>query len=318
MTRCRAVLVFLLILSSAGSRAEDRSWTGLVESSDHFIFFFRPENVRVAGNLLAVAEREYERVTDMVGHRPRERVHLYLAGDRHEFEQLTSGAIPEWGIGAAVPARNRIVLIASGGDRGQQSLRQILAHELSHIVLGQALGTVPAPRWLDEGLAMYISHEWEMGQSVLVARALLFHSLIPLDEISRVNTFGRPRANLAYAESFLAVAFIVERFGEDALRELVGELADSGDIDLAMGISLGMTYREFLHQWHREVVRRFNWISIISDPIVLWSFMLSLFVVVFLLKRHRSRRTLRQWELIEQDRDEGSHPEDASGRWTDP
>lgn len=318
MSRCWAVLIFLLILLSAGSRAEDRSWTGLAESSDHFILFFRSENARAAGNLLTVVEREYERVTDMIGYRPREKIHLYLAGDRVEFERLTSGAIPEWGIGAAVPARNRIVLIASGGDGNRQNLRQILAHELSHIVLGRALGTARAPRWLDEGLAMYISHEWKMGQSVLVARALLFHSLIPLDEISRVNTFGQPRANLAYAESFLAVAFIVERFGEDALQRLVGELASSGDMDLAMGISLGVTYREFLQQWHNEVVRRFNWMSIISDPIVLWSFMLSLLVVVFFLKRHRARRTLKQWELVEHGLDEEPFPQDAPGRWTGP
>jgi hypothetical protein len=321
MIRCRAMPVFVfmvfIILISVSS-AQEGSWVGRTERSDHFLLFYRTENAQVARNLLLVAEREYERVTDLIGYRPRERIDLYLARDRWDFQQLTSGAMPEWGIGAAIPTQSRIVLIASSGDRHNQSLRQILSHELSHVVLGRALGTSRPPRWLDEGLAMYISHEWKLGQSILVARALLFHSLIPLDEISWVNTFGQPRANLAYAESFLAVAFIVERFGEDALRELVGELARSGDIDLAMGIGLGMTYGEFLRQWRTEVVRRFNWISIVSDPIVLWGLMLGLFVVVFVLKRRRARRTMRQWELTEAGLEEESHSEDASGRWFAP
>ena len=313
----RILLVILLLLPVTASRAEERSWTGLTERSEHFILYYRPENERATTNLLAAAEREYNRITDLIGVRPDETIHLYLARDRQDFQQLTAGAVPEWGIGVAIPARNRIVLITAGADRNNRSLRQVLAHELSHIILHRALEQRPPPRWLDEGLAMYISHEWEFGRSVVVARALLFGSLISLDEISRVNTFTHPQADLAYTESFLAVAFIVDRFGESALQEMIGELARSGDLDLAMGISLGMTYREFLRQWNEEVVRRFNWISIISDPFILWGFMLALFVIVFILKRRRIRQTLRQWEALEEDFHGGHTPGDVSRRWDD-
>jgi len=318
MTRCRALLVVLLLLPAALCWSGERDWAGLTERSEHFILYYHPQDKRASNNLLLAAEREFARITDLIGVRPDETIHLYLARDRQEFQQLTSGAIPEWGIGVAVPARNRIVLIAAGADRNNQSLRQVLTHELSHIVFHRAMGVVRPPRWLDEGLAMYISHEWKLGRSVLVARALLFGSLIPLDEIDRVNTFAHPQADLAYTESFLAVAFIVERFGESALRELIGELARSGDLDLAMGISLGMTYREFLRQWNSEVVRRFNWVSIISDPFVLWGFMLALFVIVFLLKRRYTRRTMRQWELQEEALEEGWSGEDLTKRWSGP
>ena len=322
MIRRRALWVILLILAvvvaASVSWSQERTWTGLTEASEHFILYYRPENERVTVNLLPAAEREYGRITDLIGQRPDETIHLYLAGDRQEFHKLTGGAVPEWGVGVAIPARNRIVLIAAGADRRDQSLRQILAHELSHVVLHRALGGVRPPRWLDEGLAMYISHEWKLGRSVLVARALLFGSLIPLDEISRVNTFAHPQADLAYTESFLAVAFIVDRFGESALQEMIGELARSGDLDLAMGIGLGMTYREFLRQWNDEVVRRFNWISIISDPFILWGLMLALFVVVFFLKRRHTRRTMQRWRTQEEDFGEEWSEEDHSEGWSGP
>ena len=316
MIRWMVLLVGLLLLTAAVSWSEEHTWTGLAERSEHFILYYRPENEQARTNLLAAAERDYDRITDLIGFRTDETIHLYLARDRREFQQLTSGAVPEWGIGVAVPDRNRIVLIAAGADRNNQSLRQILTHELSHIVLHRALKGMRPPRWLDEGLAMYLSHEWKLGRSVLVARALLFGSLIPLEEIDRVNTFAHPQADLAYTESFLAVSFIVQRFGEDAVQELIGELARSGDLDLAMGISLGMTYREFLRQWNNEIVRRFNWVSIISDPLVLWGFMLALFITVFLLKWRHSRRTMRRWEMEEEGFGDERPEEDLAGRWS--
>jgi hypothetical protein len=310
------LLILATVVAAAVSWSQEGDWTGRSEASEHFILYYRPENEQATVNLLPAAEREYGRITDLIGQRPDETIRLYLAVDRQEFRRLTGGAVPEWGIGVAIPARNRIVLIAAGADRRNQSLRQILAHELSHVVLHNALGEMRPPRWLDEGLAMYISHEWKLGRSILVARALLFGSLIPLDEIERVNTFTHPQAGLAYTESFLAVAFIVDRFGEDALQEMIGELARSGDLDLAMGISLGMTYREFIRQWNDEVIRRYNWFSIVSDPFVLWGFMLALFVIVFLLKRRNTRRMMRQWELQEETQEEGWSAEEMPERWT--
>ena len=135
MNRWRALLVVVLVLPAvlaalpaAVSWSEEQTWTGPTDRSEHFILYYRPDNKTVAGNLLIAAEREYERITDLIGFRPGDTIHLYLARDREEFGRLTSGAVPEWGIGVAIPARNRIVLIAAGADRRNQSLRQILAH----------------------------------------------------------------------------------------------------------------------------------------------------------------------------------------------
>lgn len=289
------VLVFLSLPAPLGALA----WEGLTENSEYFTVLYQREDAEIALDLLAVAEREYRRVTGVIGYRPSTPIQIYLAGDSEEFSLLTLGRIPEWGIGAAVPLRGRIVLISPRHSSGRSDIYQVLAHELSHVVLGQALGDARAPRWLDEGLAMFISHEWKLGQSILVARALLFDSLIPLDEIETLNSFSRSKAHLAYAESFLAVAFIVDRYGESSLHLLVRELARQGDVDLAMQTSLGMTRREFQLVWRNYVTRRFNWASILSNPFVLWMLMLSLFVLTFVLKRRHARKTMKRWELEE-------------------
>jgi hypothetical protein len=151
-----------------------------------------------------------------------------------------------------------------------------------------------------------------------VTRALLFGSLIPLDEIAGLNSFGRSKANLAYAESFLAVAFIVDNYGETSLHMLIRQLAGLGDIDLAMRASLGMTYREFQLIWRDYVTRRFNWASALSNPLVLWLFIFSLFVLAFILKRRHTGKIMKRWELAEDGLEEPYGPPESEERWSGP
>ena len=307
-------LVFLFVMMSVPGAAGDR----FTESSEHFTIFYHREDAGIALNLLDVAEREYWRVTDIIGFRPAPTLEIFLARDDQEFRLLTLGRVPEWGIGAAVPHRGRIVLISPRRSPDGSDLHQVLAHELSHVVLGQALGESRAPRWLDEGIAMYISHEWKLGQSVSVTRALLFDSLIPLNQIENLNSFKRSKAQLAYAESFLAVAFILDRYGETSLHYLIKELARRGDVDMAMRASLGMTQKEFQLAWQEYVNSRFNWASVLSQPFVFWMFMLFLFVLVFLLKRRHTRKIMERWRLEEAGLEEPYHPSESDERWSSP
>jgi len=167
-----AAIILALVFLSLAMPFRAQTWEELTETSEHFTIFYHRDDAPTALGLLASAEREYHRVTQIIGYQPTTAVQIYLASDPKEFRLLTLGRIPEWGMGAAVPHRGRIVLISPRHFPGRSDLRQVLVHELSHVVLGQALGDAWAPRWLDEGLAMFISHEWKFGQSVLVARAL--------------------------------------------------------------------------------------------------------------------------------------------------
>jgi len=318
MVRRAAVIISMLFFVTLTMAFRAPAWDGLSESSENFVLFYHREDAKIALNLLAAAEREYHRVTSTIGFRPASDIQIYLASDPREFRLLTLGEIPEWGIGAALPLRGRIVLISPRHSQGRYDLYQVLVHELSHVVLGLALGDARAPRWLDEGLAMFISHEWKMGQSILVARALLFDSLIPLDEIETLNSFSKGKAQLAYAESFLAVAFIADRYGEVGLHLLVEELARNGDLDLAMRASLGLSQREFHMIWRDYVTARFNWASTLSHPLVLWLLMLFLFIAAFFIKRKHTRKIMGRWKMEEASLGELSGLEERDRRWSAP
>ncbi len=318
MLRQLTAIIFTLCLTLAPGLRWSTAWEGSTEKSEHFAIFYQRQDLQTVLNLLPIAEKEYHRVTGVIGHQPEIPLHVYVARDASEFHFLTQGRIPEWGIGAAMPQEGRIVLISPRQSPDGADIHQVLAHELSHVILGQALGESRAPRWLDEGLAQFVSHEWKLGQSVLVARALLFDSVIPLEEIETLNSFQRSKAQLAYAESFLAVAFIRDRFGESGLHELVRNLARYDDLDLAMQTSLRMTLSEFYLSWRDYVISRFDWASILSHPFVLWMLMFSLFVLVFILKRRRSRKIMERWRLEEAGLGEHHSLGDSGDRWSQP
>jgi len=70
----------------------------------------------------------------------------------------------------------------SGMDAGR-----VTVHELVHIVLARAYGSVPVPRWFHEGLAMTLSGELLFEEQVVISRALFTHQLLPFDTIEKVN-----------------------------------------------------------------------------------------------------------------------------------
>ena len=98
-------------------------------------------------------------------------VSLYLATTEAEFQRDTGVIPPDWGAGMAFLEQSRIVIKSPKYMPVNKSFRELIGHELAHIMLYRAAGKRWLPRWLQEGFAMYSSGEWHIGQDVLVARA---------------------------------------------------------------------------------------------------------------------------------------------------
>jgi hypothetical protein len=122
----------------------------------------------------------------------------------------------------------------------------LLASRTSHAELAP-------PRWLDEGLAMWISGTWDLGldwradDSSLLADAAAAGSLLPLKELESSFPQG-PFFHVAYAQSHSFVTWLVERGGDDGLRRLLRRLAS--DVDL--GPAFESTYDISLEGAERE------------------------------------------------------------------
>lgn len=247
--------------------------------------------------VLKSVEGAYQRVTSDIGYRPRGSTRIFMAATEEEFASLTRGAIPDWGIGCAYPGHNLIILRSQKAtDSRGMDLAEIAVHEFTHVVLGQAVGGKRIPRWFDEGLAMYESREWEIGQGITLARAAFSRSIIPLNEIDRVLTFQESKARLAYMESFLAVSFIIQEYGIEKFHEIISQLARTGDMDQTLRLTIGLSLGEFEQSWLDHVKSKYRWASFLTNTFYLWIAICAFFLLIYLMKKRRERKIIQRWE----------------------
>jgi len=267
--------------------------------SKHGEVFFSPSRREVAREVAEVLDREYERVGRGVGYEGKALVRVFLAPSQEEFDRITRGRIPDWGKGCAFPAYGVVVLRPL--EDNPAGLRQTLAHEVTHVLLHRATGGMPIPRWFDEGVAMWYALEWGKTHSFRLGIATLLGKLIPLEEIEGVLSFGSGRAELAYAESFSAVIFLLRRYGGDSVRRIAGLMREGTSFEEAMERATGVPYGTFLEEWRKHVRARYHPLVVLTEGPYFWIGITALFMFVYWVKRRRAKKIEQEWEEEEQD-----------------
>jgi len=140
-------------------------------------------------------------------------------------------------------------------------IEDVIPHEIAHLFFYQAVSTGMAswPSWLSEGLATY--YEFSSNDAYLsrAANAARDGTLLPLSSLS--GGFGRDpiQVNLAYAESYSAVLFLIETWGDDALQGLIESFRSGTSPRDAIEEAIGITWEEYIAQW-------WTWMGIPATP----------------------------------------------------
>ncbi len=146
----------------------------------------------------------------------RTEVVLYAARDFHAITQT-----PVWASGAY---DGRIKIPVGGLRREDPALPRLLRHEYMHSVVGQLSGN-RCPTWLNEGLAVWAEEARDGERRAWAENAVHGQPPLTLEQISG-PFMGMPssQALVAYAESYLAVRELIDRYGARRLARLVEEL----------------------------------------------------------------------------------------------
>jgi hypothetical protein len=210
-----------------------------------------------------------------------------------EFVSATGGRAPAWAIGVAIPSERRVVLLSERMAPPGTRAGRVAVHEIVHLFVAEA-SAGRAPRWLDEGIAVYISGE-DRGASIYdLARAIFTENVLFLDEISRRFPESDASARLAYYESLTAVQFIARNWGAASLRDLLEATALYG-YDDAMRTVFGLSADELEFEWYRDLRRRTRWVGWVGDGLPFAMLMTLLVLAAWLRKRIISQRRLARW-----------------------
>ncbi len=226
-------------------------------------------------------------------------VTVYLAASEDEFSQATGSSIPDWGAGVALLGYNRIVIKSPKYMRIGKSFRELIGHELTHIMLHRAAGGRWLPRWIHEGLAMHVSGEWSIGQDILVARAAWTKNLIQLHRLEGMSVFNGAKANLAYTESYLAVSSLLKKGDPFLLADLLALYRNTNDFLHSFRVVVGTDYSRWTNNWFERTSMQYHLLLFIFDWKLFWLALPLFIILLFLLKRRQNVKTKRRWKIEE-------------------
>jgi hypothetical protein len=181
------------------------------------------------------------------------RIHVVLYGNDEDFDSWHNYA-REWVGGEAFPATGLTVQIvpARNSQRIQRWIQQVIPHEIAHLFFYQNTVTPFAagpPTWLNEGFAQYHELGPRDDELAWVQSTAERGELIPLRLLSGTFTGDDERISLSYAESLSAVTFLLERWGDVGMGELLSAYKAGDSTDEALLAATGLDLAGFELAW---------------------------------------------------------------------
>lgn len=197
-------------------------------------------------------------------------------------------SLPEWGGGGAV-GKDHIVVALDAEPFLYTDFMQITAHELVHIIINRRCEP-PIPRWFHEGVAMALSGEVTFTEQSVISQAILAGRLLMLDDIDSVNSFGRFRARLAYAQSHQAVRFLIDNYGMEVIGEILSNAHAAGSFRGGVRETLQLSENELESMIRQYLIRNFRLAFFIADTYLIWIAILVLFLTGYTATVVRNRK----------------------------
>jgi len=170
---------------------------------------------------------------------------LYAQQDFHAITQT-----PDWASGAY---DGRIKFPVRGITADDPQLTRIVRHEYAHSVIRRLTGTA-CPVWLNEGLAVWAEENSEGERVPWAEDRISNRELFPLQQLSgSFVSLPADRIDVAYAQSYLAVRTLVDRYGAARLRQLLTAIGRTGQFATAFAEVYPEGFAAFERQYIDEL-----------------------------------------------------------------
>jgi len=208
---------------------------------------------RQAGTLLEAAEEAIQRLEADLGVPEVGRVSIYSYQSARDMALALTPRSEVYDdrvltLGVAIDERTLLLL---GTHR---DARQTVAHELSHIVVGQATDNpfTTLPRWLDEGLAMHAEGALPVANRNALESAVRSDSLISLRSMTSY-TGQAGDVDLFYGQAYSVVDYMLAEFGQGKMRELLSVFAEGVRQDEALQRTFGFGLDHLEDLWRESL-----------------------------------------------------------------
>jgi len=189
---------------------------------------------------------------------------VLLMNDPKRFRRITHSPLV---VGFAVPEKN-LVVIDYTRIRNPLEFRDILKHELCHLLIHKHITHVRIPRWFDEGIAQWSSngvmdivHD---PKDALLPKAAFSDQVIPLGALNEVFPQNESALRLAYEESISFIDFIIAGYGKPALLEILQLMNHGTPLRKAIMKVCGIPLYQIEEKWRNSLEQSSTWFAHLS------------------------------------------------------
>jgi len=212
---------------------QDGRFSWRTATSGRVTVYYYSGNDEFGQDLLDTAQRTIAKLGQRFGVTGDKPLHIVVYGNNRDFSNSLPPNSAEWIGGQAHPDLGLIVTGIQPGNSAMAETRRILPHEVSHLLLYQATENPYGrpPHWLDEGLAVYNQETADTSLKPLLDRAVSTGTLLPARALNSNFPLDPTQARLSYAESVSLVSYLLNKYGDAKLGELLRSYKDELSYD---------------------------------------------------------------------------------------
>ncbi|MCB8950400.1 MAG: hypothetical protein H6650_00145 [Ardenticatenales bacterium] len=198
-----------------------------------FVNWYRGSNV--GPELLQAALAGLERLQGEMGIEWGEEVQFFIYGNSDDMREAVL-YVQDWA-GALAFADYGVILMGVAPSQLESWGKPTVAHELAHLVVGRFGWSCVGgsrPTWLEEGLAVFAEGEPSATVRADIARGIAEDAFLPVRSLNGVFSAHTEDAGISYSQSYSLVAFLLQTYGQEAMRQYLRALADGDTYDQAL------------------------------------------------------------------------------------
>ncbi|SHE99430.1 peptidase MA family metallohydrolase [Desulforamulus putei] len=228
-------------------------------NGEHFIVRYTEGNEADAQLVLAAAEKFYSPIAEKYGYAGRSKIPVIVYPSRAELNrnfgwQANESAMGVYWTGVIRVLSPNVWVTEEDPHFYREEFMNAgpMAHEFTHLVVDYVTAG-NYTRWFTEGIAQYEEYKLT-GFEFQDMEASLDQPLYRLDEMDMYFD-NLPNQPLAYRQSYLAVRYVAEVYGEASIKNILKSLAQNNKIDRAIPEVLGVkmeTFEKNYQHWSRE------------------------------------------------------------------
>ena len=290
--KCIGYLLFGLFLLPPviGVQASDEDWR--VFETDAVRVLYTDNGRSAAERTAALSPRLFQELAAATGLAVDFRPTVILAANGRDFQRM--GGARAF-VAFALPDRQQVMMDLSRFEHRPASLGPVLKHEYAHLLLHRFIPAERLPRWMDEGIAQHVSDgisEYLPGQRpTVLGEALATERVMPLAALTARFPEDDFSLQLAYEQSRSIIDYMVRRFGDGVLADLLHHLADGWSTDEGVRAVSGISLQRLEADWRQQQTSPLAWMGRMAGHVYgILFFLAALATLVGFLRLQQRRR----------------------------